>query len=351
MSDNGFQPSSLVRACSFQNMYQIFDLFIDSNIPLPELPEIGKGDASIVFQLSADPQSIASEPDWFHHWRCPDDKIVLSCGRIGKDYHLRFPGVADFLIAGNSRKIECYRNYDVPDETVRHLLLDHVIPRILGQQGRLVLHASAVLLPNGQGAVFLGDSGWGKSTIASSFYEHGARLITDDCLLIETGENSVWCVPNYYGLRLFKDSAKAVFSKQHSFSNVAHYSQKKRVLLYEDESTESSSKVKLDAIFLLSDPAQKYRSEGVAIKAIRGANEMMALIKQMFVLDVTDKKLIARQFENVAKVVTADLAIYRLDYPHDHSLLPTVRNAVQDILDRKADLSQRMDTPSGREVS
>ena len=78
---------------------------------------------------------------------------------------------------------------------------------------------------------------------------------------------------------------------------------------------------------------------------------MMALIKQMFVLDVTDKKLITRQFENVARVVTANLAIYRLNYPHDHSLLPTVRNAVQDILDRKVDLSLREDTPLGRDVS
>ncbi len=332
-------------------MYQIFDLLIDSNIPLKELPETGQGNASFVFRLSANLQSIASETDWFHHLRCAGDKIVLSCGRVGKKYHLQFPEMADFLIAGNGREILCHRKHDVSDETVRHLLLDQVIPRMLGQQGRLILHASAVVLPDGKGVIFLGDSGYGKSTIVSSFYEHGSRLITDDCLLIQTGENSVWCVPNYYGLRLFKDSARAIFSKQYSFSNVAHYSKKERILLDQDDSNESSSKVKLDAIFLLGDPALNLRSKGVKVKLIRGANEMMALIKQMFVLDVTDKKLLACQFENVAEIVAVDLPIYRLDYPHDHSSLPTVRNAVKDILSQKKGLSQRVEIPSGRDTS
>ena len=332
-------------------MYQIFDLFLHSNIPLPELPETRKGDASLVFQLSADPQPTTSESNWFHHLRCPEGEIVISCGRIGKDYHLHFPGMADFLIAENCTEILCYRKHDVSDETVRHLLLDQVIPRMLGQQGRLILHASAVVLPDGKGVIFLGDSGYGKSTIASSFHEHSSRLISDDCLLIQAGENSVWCVPNYYGLRLFKDSARAIFSKQYSFSNVAHYSQKKRILLDQNDSNKSSSKVKLEAIFLLGDPALNLRSKGVKIKLIRGANEMMALIKQTFVLDVTDRKLLACQFENVAKIVAVDLPTYRLDYPRDHSYLPAVRNAVKDILSQKEGLSQRVEIPSGRDTS
>jgi len=60
-------------------------------------------------------------------------------------------------------------------------------------QGRLVLHASAVSWDDGAIA-FAGPSGGGKTTIAAMLCRTGARLVTDDVLVLDArpGEESVW---------------------------------------------------------------------------------------------------------------------------------------------------------------
>ena len=69
-------------------MYRIFDLLIDSEIPLPELPEVAEGIASISFKLLNKPPSI-KDSAWFHHWRQPDGEITISCAKDNRAYYLR----------------------------------------------------------------------------------------------------------------------------------------------------------------------------------------------------------------------------------------------------------------------
>ena len=212
------------------------------------------------------------------------------------------------------------------------MLLDQIIPRILGQLGRLVVHASAVVLPNGKTVAFLGDSGHGKSTTAAYFCQNGAQLLTDDCLLIENQESDVTAVPNYYGLRLFEDSIEEIFDQKHEFSKVAHYSNKKRLYPDNVKAIKLSSATKMDAIFLLGKPDSNTSSDDVIIEPIRGTEELMVLIEQMFMLDVTDMDLIARQFQNLGKIISSELPIYRLEFPRKHSLLPVVKARVNNVL-------------------
>jgi len=40
------------------------------------------------------------------------------------------------------------------------------------------------LLENSRSVAFLGNSGFGKSTLASSFHRNGVYLIDDDCILL-----------------------------------------------------------------------------------------------------------------------------------------------------------------------
>ena len=98
-----------------------------------------------------------------------DPEVCITCGRIDGNYILQFPNLADFIISEHGALVQYLPKPDIPIETIRHLLLDQVIPRVLGQQGRLVIHASAVTLPNRKTIAFLGNSGQGKSTIASYF--------------------------------------------------------------------------------------------------------------------------------------------------------------------------------------
>lgn len=55
---------------------------------------------------------------------------------------------------------------------------------LLRQRGLLVLHGSGVAR-DGQAIGFVGESGWGKSTLASALVDRGWSLLTDDLLVVQ----------------------------------------------------------------------------------------------------------------------------------------------------------------------
>ena len=121
---------------------------------------------------------------------------------------LRFPELADFIVEGNN--ISCHPRPGCREESLRHLLLDQVIPRVWAHTGHLVLHASAVKLPDGRVIAFLGESGWGKSTLVAALQGADCQLISDDCIHLASCEEGVRLTPSYVGLRLNEDSIKAL---------------------------------------------------------------------------------------------------------------------------------------------
>jgi hypothetical protein len=308
-------------------MYRIFDISLDCDFPLPELPKAKDAGTILHIQRGSIDTREAQDPAWFHEWKDANGDITIICGRAGDDYLLQFPDLVVFLISHTGDRIICFPEPDVPEDTIRHLLIDQVIPRVLGQMGQLVLHASAVQLYNGTGIIFLGDTGWGKSTIASSFHKNGARLITDDCLLIKIVKSNIYCVPNYYGLRLYPDSSEAIFETNMQYEPVAHYSGKKRVVL-SDIDNKPDGPVPVSAIFLLSDPGED-NPDTVSVEKIHGADELMTILGQIFLVDVTDKQLIKKQFRNASDVVATAPAIFKLSYPRNHAMLNDVRRAVE----------------------
>ncbi len=313
-------------------MYGIFDIALDSDIPLPELPEIETAKTIIRIRAGEDANTIPNQPEWFHHWKDPDGEVCISIAKLSDGYLLRFPELADIVLSRSGDTLRYFPQADVPVESIRHILLDQMIPRILGQRGRLVLHAAAVIMPQGQAIAFLGASGMGKSTLASSFHQNGARLITDDCLLLDEREKQLIAIPNYYGLRLFDDSATALFGDQPTRSPVAHYTSKSRLRLPANRQPEPEAGRRLNAIFLLADADDNNEQEAVHIHPIKGANELMAMIEQTFTLDLSDKSLVAHQFKNMGRLLTSKVRIYRLEYPRKHEMLPLVRSRISDIL-------------------
>lgn len=310
-------------------MYRIFDILIESNILIPELPEVEQGEISISFQLSSDTFPDESQLKWYHHWRLPDGEITISCARLREDYFLRFPELADFLISTNGNQIGCFAMLGVSDESIRHLLVDQVIPRVVAHQGSIVLHASAIEIDGGVIA-FLGESGWGKSTLATSFYEQGYPLLTDDCLLLKPEEGKIVAIPSYAGSRLWSDSLEAVVNDKSSVHPVAHYSSKMR-LIFPDRLKNKVLQLPLTAIFVLGSPEQSNDLKEIDVEPLKGAEMIMELVKHSFLLDITDMDKITTQFQAFGQVTDSELPIYRLSYPREHARLANVRNVVQKV--------------------
>ncbi len=311
-------------------VYRIFDIRVDSTLSLPELPDTGQNAAALYFMAGSRSLYGRNKPDWFHHWYSSANKICASCARTDNGYLLRYHNLADFLIspqnAADTVSVVGHPAPGTPHNSLRHLLLDSVIPRILGQQGRLVLHASAVVLPDGAGVAFLGSSGWGKSTIASCFSCNGARLLTDDCLLVDMRDKDIVAIPSYVGIRLFSDSADELFADQSNFSKVAHYSDKKKLILRQQN--DAASEAKLQAIFLLNDPAEEAAVDEISIEPVKGADSVMTIIKRVFLLDVHDMKTIADLFSNAGQLTASGLPVYSLSFPRKYDKLADLRAAV-----------------------
>ena len=315
-------------------MYGIFDVALDSDIPLPELPKCTPSDKIIAIRGVDSRELKLQKVDWFYNWVDQNNEVCINCGRIDGNYILQFPNLADFIISEHGALVQYLPKPDIPIETVRHLLLDQVIPRVLGQQGRLVIHASAVTLPNRKTIAFLGNSGQGKSTTASYFCKKGAQLITDDCLLIEAQDKRVSGIPSYYGLRLSDDSINATSNEKQEYSPVSHYSDKKRLFPNDADSVRQNKAQAIDAFFLLENQNKNKNnySNNVSIEPINGSNSLMAMIEKMFVLDTTHKHNISYHFKSMGRVISTGVPLYKLELPHKYSLLPIAKEQIDSLL-------------------
>ena len=259
-------------------------------------------------------------------WCDYQDRVLCWCDRKDDEYLFAFPGNAAFHIT-SEKLISCFLPRGSSMQMLRHLLLNQVIPRHLATNGRLVLHASAVTLENGRSVAFLGNSGFGKSTLVSSFHRNGARLINDDCILLKCVDDGVAALGGLVGIRLFPDSINAVFSEATGFTNYTAYTDKQQLFLKEQAGDIPPGPCVLDAMFLLNDP-KKESVDAVSIQPVSGSQALMAMIYASFSLDPSDKKMIIHNFQNAGQTISDRLSIYSLQYPRIHEHLEDVRAAV-----------------------
>jgi hypothetical protein len=281
-------------------------------------------EAGIVFNLKS-PKKRLGEALGSHHWLSPTGEILISYRYEDSFHWLGFPNLADFQLSESAKEITCFPQLDVSAATIRHLLLDQVLPRCLSHQGKSIVHASAVRL--GQGTIlFLGASGAGKSTLAGNFHQAGAAAISDDCVWIKEEQDQLIAVPSYRGLRLWDDSLKAIFDSRPAIQPMTNYSAKKRVLLQNSETPQSRDETPLRAVFFLY-PATEAQPSIVSVERLSQRDAFMAIVGQTFQLDLTDLERIARQSKAVASIVRK-VPLFRLALPHDFDLLTTVRQKI-----------------------
>ena len=308
---------------------QIFDICVDSEVPLPVLP-LSQKRASVWTIRCFSPGAVKSDLEWFHTWRSTGGEPLMKVARDGGDYLLRIFDLASFRIRFGRRRIEVFPEDRCGEETLAHLLVDQVLPRVLCHQGRTVLHASAVALRDGRVFAFTGVSGRGKSTLAAAFHNAGHRVLADDCLMLERREHSTGVLPPYSSLRLWLDSLDAFagteLAQRGQISDMAQYSGKKQVTFKADSGTANSGPVALDALFLLEEP----RESAVEAAAAGGQTAIMTLIEAQFALDVRDRDIVQRDFRSMGDLA-AVLPVYSLAYPRRFDSLPEVLDSIMSI--------------------
>jgi hypothetical protein len=310
---------------------RIFDLCVESEIPLPGLSKCSTGKPLWRVHL-ADVNDAFSEIEPFHTWRSPDGAPIMTVARRGEDYLLEVPGLARFRVDPSAGRIDALAAANCTERTLAHLVSDQVLPRVVCHRGRVVLHASAVMLEDGRAVAFSGATGRGKSTLAAAFCARGFSVLSDDCLLLEPGNDGVLAIPAYPSLRLWPDSLAAMRESGWLSTakpvEMAHYSKKSQLLVHANEVTTPESWPRLAALFLLDLPAD---DAAVHIEPAGGKEGLMALVENGFALDVVDKPVVARNFERSGRLANA-LPIYRLHYARDFQNVSCVVAKIRNFL-------------------
>jgi hypothetical protein len=272
--------------------------------------------------LLADPPPEPTAEDWIQRWQLENSVPFFCLAKMTEGFVLRFPDLADFLIPVEGCQIGTRPGPETDTETLRHLLLDHVLPRVLAYQGRLVLHAGAVCV--GRRVIsFLGETGSGKSTLVASLHAAGYPLLSDDGLVLMQNETGVLALPTYHSLRLWPDAVAGVFAQQPALTPMAHYSSKQRVLLDEDV-PQANEPIPLAALYVLTPTGE---DDGIVVSRHSSRDACMDIIRNAFQLDPTDRERAAGVFA-AASEVARRVPAFTLSYPREFASLPAVRAAI-----------------------
>jgi hypothetical protein len=307
-------------------MYRVCGIRLESAIALPELTAITGGRADCAFSVSRAPVP-TDDVEWFHRWCRESRRTWLRIGRGREGYVLRFSEFGDFQVSACGRRIVAHAAQALPPATLRHLLLDQVLPLALGRMGRTAIHASAVHVPRLGVVAFAGRTGCGKSTLAAALARAGCAVLSDDCLVIAVRSGGVWAIPSYPGVRLWPDAASRLGYRGRL---VAHYSDKVRVATGGLPSGDRPARLR--ALFLLSPPSG---IRGVSVSARRPLEAFIGLTRLTYLLDIEDRTGLTRLFNQLG-VLSERVPMAALRLPKDGGRLAELAGEVREAAGRVA---------------
>jgi hypothetical protein len=310
--------------------YFAYGLDIDSDVPFDELESIRRKHAPVIpghlrIRISH-PRGIAREPEnWMLQTSLPNGRPWMWAARHSPGFLLRYVGMADFVIDAKGSEVVLART-EAPTsrDTIAHLLLDQILPMVLGLRGIPTLHASAVSTTRGVCA-FMGASGVGKSTLAASFGMAGYAVLGDDCVAIKE-DRGFFAIPAYPGLRLWTDSAESMCAEWKDAPAVAHYTRKRRVISAPAVENFPARPKRLAMIYSLVREAEGALT-APEIQPVRPNEAFLQLLSASFMLDITDRLVLTRNLRFIERLL-ASVPIRRLRIPAGFSSLPKAREAV-----------------------
>lgn len=176
--------------------YIAFGLHISSAFQLPELKQIR--------YENCEPDLIIKKEDLSSLW--------LEYVKTDAYYYIkenfcmvRVPGVAIFKIEDG--EVISFSPIDGSnDDQIRLYLLGTCLGVALLQRKMLPIHGSCIGI-DGRCYAFVGDSGVGKSTLASAFISRGFQLLTDDVVAVTLSKDNIpLVIPSYPQQKLWLES-------------------------------------------------------------------------------------------------------------------------------------------------
>jgi len=310
-------PSAVATAAA-RRVYSLYGLTIRSEVPLTYPKQNAADEPDVQLQWASEKWFAAarqrnSEADIFNGWY---DYAVLDDGSV----FVRYPGYCQFVVSPDGNQIACGLLENATSEWFQTYLLGAVLSFALLKKGEEPLHATAVIV-NGEAIAFSGDSGRGKSTLATSFMSAGYPLLTDDLLRLRSDANALIAFPGPSRLKLLPDTA-AAFERGRG---VAPDPEGGKLILGLGPHEAHRDPVPLRALYVLERPVSG--QSDVEIRNLSRSEAFVALVANTFNTQVTDPDRLSRQF-TAARAIVDRLPVRSLSYPRQLELLPQVRDQI-----------------------
>lgn len=198
--------------------YTAYGLVLESELALAPLEPApaGRGRDAVIRRalLKREREEILQAPEGF----------VRTAEGVG----LHWDEIGTFVVRGG-REILVEPSPAALDGDLEIALLGPALAALLDQRGYLLLHASGVVLAD-SAVLFLGSSGWGKSSMASALQARGHPAVVDDLAAVSFVRGKPHVQRGVPQLKLWPDSVAALGQDPDALPRIGEGYQKRRAM-------------------------------------------------------------------------------------------------------------------------
>ena len=189
--------------------YKIFGFIVESTFPFLDMPE-SEGKSVVSISYGTVPQNLADSKVKGLRYEANANEFLLKVDNVGR-YYVAYGNTV--IIAPEDGACEA---------EIMLFLMGSAMGALLFQRNFLPLHGSAVIVGDGDyGAIFLGLSGVGKSTLAGALQKKGYPLLADDICAISIGDDGkALIIPGFPRLKLWADTLAHFAEDRHKLNRV-----------------------------------------------------------------------------------------------------------------------------------
>jgi hypothetical protein len=301
--------------------YRLYGLAVGGGLELP-CPRVRTPGPVDVRFASGDPGAFdtlrrrhpPAPREWFRHRRLAN----------GSTY-LRWADLFEFVVSADGRGIRYHQLGGATAESFSTYLLGQVLSFSLLAFGVEPLHGTVVVI-NGEAIAFLGDCGYGKSTLGAALLRLGHPILTDDLMALERTASGYAVHPGMPRLKLFPSVSRRVLGVERGGTRLNNGTSKQILPLAAGQVWRR--RAPLRALYVLSEPTNaRRRPAAIELERLSRGDAFLEVIRNTFNTIVEDRDRLANQFAFASRLV-ATVPVNRLSYPRRLKLLPAVCEAV-----------------------
>lgn len=205
-----------------------------------------------------------------------------------------------------------------------HFLRNNILSFCLLKFGVESLHGSAVVIQN-KAVGLIGQSGYGKSTLAASFLKAGYPVLTDDLLAVKKSGREFKAAPGPAHLKLYPETAKQLLPK--SLKGIPMNRSARKLVFPLKNRRAQLSPIPLSALYVLHPRFLKRTSPQIRVRPFAHQEAVINLIRAAHNLVAQDPVRIRKQFV-FASGLASQVPVRAVSYPRNFERVTELRDTL-----------------------